>query len=721
MSDIANTRTEKTIFKELELLCQSPGYVHVIAYLCIRDNTIRHSPSEVKLEDILQQFSMERLVRTELSTIVGLMCKKNIDNSLPSPDVFQEYIDKTDSLLLELHESMRPGMDRIFNTEEARKGEINPFQSGSILRESIFYGGESAYQFQYKDFSKLKYEKDDNWLVLNKGYNLDQAIKVITAIQDVHDEKLNNVFIDFAQKDPKEWTFLETFKFKTEEISNNSGVDTAVSQKVIESLTCYTDMACFQNLDDFNPINACPIIKVEDGEYLLFSVYSLFQAFYETPFFWFNEDKSYKNKAMQHRGEFTELFSKERLEIVFGEERVFCNIDIFDSGNQKVGEIDVLVLFSDRAIVLQAKSKKLTIEARKGNDLSLKSDFKKAVQDAYDQAFSCSRLILEGNCRFFDSQKEEIKISNDFKEIYPFCVVSDHYPALSFQAKQFLKQKQTNIIKPAFVMDIFFLDVLTEMLQSPLHFLSYIHRRVFYNEKVLSTHELTVLSYHLKTNLWIENDFSLIYLEDDICADLDLAMLSRREGLPGPKQVDGILTKYQGTHFEKLISDIEELERSDTIDFGFMMLAFGGDTIELINDSIDKIAEAVKYDGKHHDLTLVVSDQKAGLTIHCNNNSNHDAIQLLNRHCESRKYLQKADKWFGICIDPKTLKLRFGVNKVFPWKQSIEMDNLTRNFMPAKPIAANGRVNFKTKTITKIGRNEKCPCGSGKKYKKCCL
>ncbi|WP_426807395.1 SEC-C metal-binding domain-containing protein [Streptococcus anginosus] len=21
----------------------------------------------------------------------------------------------------------------------------------------------------------------------------------------------------------------------------------------------------------------------------------------------------------------------------------------------------------------------------------------------------------------------------------------------------------------------------------------------------------------------------------------------------------------------------------------------------------------------------------------------------------------------------------------------------------------------------KIGRNEKCPCGSGKKYKKCCL
>ncbi|MCG8566560.1 MAG: SEC-C domain-containing protein, partial [Desulfobacterales bacterium] len=25
------------------------------------------------------------------------------------------------------------------------------------------------------------------------------------------------------------------------------------------------------------------------------------------------------------------------------------------------------------------------------------------------------------------------------------------------------------------------------------------------------------------------------------------------------------------------------------------------------------------------------------------------------------------------------------------------------------------------KILTKVGRNEKCPCGSGKKYKKCCL
>lgn len=31
------------------------------------------------------------------------------------------------------------------------------------------------------------------------------------------------------------------------------------------------------------------------------------------------------------------------------------------------------------------------------------------------------------------------------------------------------------------------------------------------------------------------------------------------------------------------------------------------------------------------------------------------------------------------------------------------------------------RAKHEPVTVVKIGRNEPCPCGSGKKYKKCCL
>ncbi|MEW6521397.1 MAG: SEC-C metal-binding domain-containing protein [Thermodesulfobacteriota bacterium] len=184
-----------------------------------------------------------------------------------------------------------------------------------------------------------------------------------------------------------------------------------------------------------------------------------------------------------------------------------------------------------------------------------------------------------------------------------------------------------------------------------------------------------------------------------------------------------LLTKYEGTHFDRIIKDIELRENPATVDFGFMLLTLSGDTIEMINDGISKLAELGRADGKHHDLTLGISEGSTGLTIHCNDSPNSEAVQRLDRHCEIRKYEQRAKQWFGVCIDSKTLRLRFGVNKEFEWKQSHEMDELTKDLPKAQPIKGKKSINFQTvvRKSKKIGRNEKCPCGSGKKYKKCCL
>ena len=94
-----------------------------------------------------------------------------------------------------------------------------------------------------------------------------------------------------------------------------------------------------------------------------------------------------------------------------------------------------------RAIVLQAKSKRLTLEARKGNDLRVKDDFKKAIQASYDQALTCSKALIDGNCTLIDNNGNEIKLSMPPKQVFPICTVADHYPALAFQARQFLKFK----------------------------------------------------------------------------------------------------------------------------------------------------------------------------------------------------------------------------------------------------------------------------------------
>src|SRR5437763_273703 len=98
-------RLEQTIFDDLAILCSSPGYVHAIAYLCFRDNMVRFS-GEMKPKDMQHVFSKTRLIRTELSTLIGLLLKKDIDYSLPDADVMEQYLDKTEALLDEIHHAI---------------------------------------------------------------------------------------------------------------------------------------------------------------------------------------------------------------------------------------------------------------------------------------------------------------------------------------------------------------------------------------------------------------------------------------------------------------------------------------------------------------------------------------------------------------------------------------------------------------------------------------
>lgn len=651
-------RNENEIFSQLESLCLSPGYLHAIAFFCFRDNTVGYT-NQINVGNILKQYSSEHLVRSEISTLIGLACKGEFDLNIPRPEVTQMYIDETEKLLNELHQSMLQPTINILSTSPFTS---NPFATGYALREPIFYSGDAAYNFQYRDLSLKKYENDNSWFITNKGYSVQQVNIITSAISRIQNRKINTLLYKIALKHPDKWTYLPAFTFNIEEVASASKEDISTVKSFITSLVAPKNVNknIFTSLGDFNPINAYPIIQVSETEYLLFQNYSLMEALYETPYFWLIEDKSYSDIALKNRGAFTENFSKECLTRVFGESRVFINIEIYNK-KTSVGEIDVLVIFANRAIILQAKSKKLTIEARKGNDNYLKDDFQKAIQNAYDQAFLCATFLNDKDYNLVDSSGNMLDIPRDYKEIYPLCVISEHYPSLSFQTRQFLKYKTTEVIMPPFVMDIFCLDVLCEMLPSPLHFLSYVNRRVHYGDKILSNHEITILSYHIKNNLWIDGD-EILLVDEDNGADIDLAMLARRDNLPARKTPSGILTKYQNTFFGRFIAQINKLDKPETIDLGFMLLTLNGDAIEEINKGVSKLTKLAKKDRKNHDFTLVVGDGSTGLTIHCNNDNIAEAEKNLRGHCLYRKKIGKAKSWFGICINPAGSQIRFGVN-----------------------------------------------------------
>ncbi|WP_149215883.1 hypothetical protein [Francisella orientalis] len=106
--------------------------------------------------------------------------------------------------------------------------------------------------------------------------------------------------------------------------------------------------------------------------------------------------------------------------------------------------------------------------------------------------------------------------------------MSEHYPSLIFQSRQFLNYEKSSVIRPPFVMDVFLLDVMAEMLANPLYFLSYINKRTSYIEEFLSSSEITILSFHLKNNLYLEDDINLVALDESIVYDLDSALYVRK-------------------------------------------------------------------------------------------------------------------------------------------------------------------------------------------------
>jgi hypothetical protein len=102
-------------------------------------------------------------------------------------------MDRTDALLKELHETFLPSMPgAIAEQAKAPVKDLELLGRGEFLREAIFYGGESAYSFQYRDFAPLKYAADDPWLKANRGFSIFDARTIAQAIARLQEQKLKD-------------------------------------------------------------------------------------------------------------------------------------------------------------------------------------------------------------------------------------------------------------------------------------------------------------------------------------------------------------------------------------------------------------------------------------------------------------------------------------------------------------------------------------------------
>ncbi|WP_278376748.1 SEC-C metal-binding domain-containing protein [Sphingobium yanoikuyae] len=708
-------RSEAVILADLKALCGQPGFANALAFACIRDDLILYE-TEVTAENMSSMYAPSRLVRTEVATLLGFMVQAG-DAPFEHPKRQPaDMLVEAEALLEELHRrlSSRWFIDLPAQME---RGESLPPMNGEAMREPIFYGGEAALSFQYLDFAVLKYRDDDDWLVAHRGFRIADAATVARSINDRVIEGIEALRRLWQEGDTARFLPVDPFRFSASEIATRSGLAETLVEKVLEAfaLPAGPCKLGFQSLGDFNEINARPLIK-HQGKYCSFKYYSLLESIYESPFYWMVQDKAYRSTADANRGRFTEGFAFDRLVSVFGAARVWRNVNLHRAKGERVGEIDVLVVLGGRAIVVQCKSKRLTLEARKGNDLALNKDFHAAFQHAYDQALLCAEALVDSNIQAITDDGQVITFPGAISRTLPLCLVADNYPALAMQVDQFLKRREVPDVLPALFTDIFALDAMTEMLNRPLYFLNYLELRARFGDKLLFSHEMTLLSYHLKYNLWVEDKYDSMMLEDDFAADLEIAMLARRAGLPGAKTPKGILTAMQGTRFDSLIRRVEEQDDPALVDLGMLLLQVSGKSAMAISDAMERVVGQTQADARLHDVSLAFPP--SGITMHCSYASAQEAAERLEAHCTLRKYDTRADSWHGLWLDPRDGLPRFGIKVEYPWEVDPQMG---RAVLSMRAPAANYIGPAASRIRRKIGRNEPCPCGSGQKYKKCCL
>ena len=644
------------LFLDLKKIAQADGAIHLISKLVYRDWIVKIDIKEKKVSDTPEhRWSTSKLNKNEILLLLGLMVQAPTAATITRLPSDVGLIDKIDQLLEEFHQNLMSGFPSLFTDPNA-----NPMQRLKyIAQEAIYYGAESMYFHQYIKFSRERYRNDSDWLLANVGISIRPIIEIAQYIVDTTNMQITYLahqdIPDGAEAFGKLTSSFCVSKTHLRE-KFGSKADAFLKKFAIEGFGQNSE---FDQPFAVNRVSICPIIDI--GEYLYVPhAYRLMESVYESPFYWMYEDRAYQNAASINRGAFLEKVTAKMLAGVFGEVNTYRNVTIQKSRAETSSEADVLVVYGEFVVVVQAKSKRITLKARAGDIAALEADFSAAIQAPYRQALRFSELLLSGE-KVLTSAGVELTFAPTTR-VFPLVILSDGFPSVTFLSSALLERAER--IAPA-IWDIGVLDCVTRVLQTPIDLLAFLKARSDTFERIMSDSEFNILGYHVQQKLAVGAETTAIMIDRDFAAVIDDFMMSHDMGLkPEPPQL--VMHKAQFPILSDLLSKLHSAPpemASLTID----LYEMSGDSLINLGKEIQKMRNEVQNGKALKALSLVA--QSGGITyVVC---AKHDdrtraAAQAIG---EKHKYDRKADRWFVLLDCIETISPIDGILRlVEPWK-----------------------------------------------------
>lgn len=772
---MTNSSTKEQVLENLKDLISSKGYIYALCMILFED--FHHDLDKIHLVNYREKLSVKEcsliigfLIQNEIDFTTPDSPEKVIELKERTYEVMHELQMSLNSpqteTFKELLEKHNKGEDisNLFNDEPRL------FAKNGGMVEPMFYAGDGIYDFQYLEYLEKKYKYDKEWLLKNKNFDLKESSILVNKVKAILHEKskkvnlfdLKETFPKIAEKESKklkkhhsqkeieeitrqqyvgasfyqyhnlfkkdfdkmeadkeDWDFfyknlLDLFIVRNEDFSEHDSFTNFITNfSFSPSNNVNKD---YNGPGYFNVLNSRPFIKIDSSSYFVPINFLVAEAVYESPFYWMYDDKDYINKISEHRGNVGEEISFELLSKVFGEENTFKSVLVTTKKGEPDTDIDVLCVLGNKAICVQVKSKKITMNAKRGVFEQLKKDFKGAVQDAYDQGLVSRERILGKGAKFTDKNGNEIHLNKEINEVYIMGLTTENHPSLVHQVRTLLSKEKAAPFP--LVLSVFDLELLVHYLPDPYDFLYYVRQRIALMDYFFADEELAFLGYHLKYKLWKDDKYSGGIIDTDFGAIIDRNYYPFKTGLSHllSDKNDPILNRWKDPKFDHLAKIIKGSNHSNSVDIIFNLLDWSGETRKDLVDHMIKIKrDSIKENSDKSIATTTAPEFGFSYQVFKNIDLNNleDKVQA---YSILKKYQQKCDSWLGLGSFAKSRNLvDFLIYLDEPWSFDHELDQDCKDFF----VHAKGKA-IKLNPTLSISRNDQCPCKSGLKYKRCC-
>ena len=287
-------------------------------------------------------------------------------------------------------------------------------------------------------------------------------------------------------------------------------------------------------------------------------------------------------------------------------------------GKRTEYETDGLILFDDNILIVEAKSHKLTLSAKRGSLLRIENRTKKIIDDAYNQGIRCKKYIINNKqAKFYDKVNKKV-LTIEGENYNSFYIINTTYENLGYLSTQLHILKNFNLIEgEEWLWSVFINDlrIISEIVESPSIFLLYLQRRISMNDLGLITNsdELDYFMFFLKTGLYFD--------EINISETQRLSLFGQTE------ELDRYYFYLQGKIKEKvekpvfsipdfykeIILKIEDSGKKGFSKASFSLVSVDSKDFEKISTQISKYKNLSFITGKGYKFFLYYRKPKKGL------------------------------------------------------------------------------------------------------------